>query len=261
MRLTKKQDFWNIMRIRTARSCLDKNADGKPHALKYQMDPFNLLHLPLNQEASHHTDILSFELGVFFQYNITKQTTTVFTINTGTTKVHDLTPDELQSAVAKVCSHAGTNPSRQRKDPFWFHLVYTGLALQYWRSVLLKFQKQLIKHDETIEDHNMGKKKQESLSSAANQSLHAMAAHGLRYETELAGINTVLEELIGQHQRIKPHLPATEEEWTRVHDALIQRYAEAKSVMALQRELSKKTKNTLAFVSSYQFEFRIDMLN
>ena len=84
---------------------------------------------------------------------------------------------------------------------------------------------------------------QEMDNVKTNRALHAMTAHCLRYETELATIAAVITELIVQHGEVSDLLKLKPEEKDRVRRALNQQLAEVNSMTRMQCELAKKTKN------------------
>jgi hypothetical protein len=82
-----------------------------------------------------------------------------------------------------------------------------------------------------------------------NRALHAMAAHCLRYKTELDTISTVVVAVMEQHKEISEELKLGACEKDRVRRALKQQLAEVTAITRSQEELANKTKNALALVS------------
>jgi hypothetical protein len=84
----------------------------------------------------------------------------------------------------------------------------------------------------------------------ANRALHAMAAHCLRYKTELDAISNVVSELINQHEELSTQLELGTYEKERVSRALKQQLAAVTASARTREELAKKTKNAMALVST-----------
>jgi len=81
------------------------------------------------------------------------------------------------------------------------------------------------------------------------RALHAMAAHCLRYKTELDTISVVVMAVLEQHEEISDQLKLGACEKDRVRRAMKQQLAEVAAITRSLAELSKKTKNALALVS------------
>lgn len=82
-----------------------------------------------------------------------------------------------------------------------------------------------------------------------NRALHAMAAHCLRYKTEVYTVTTVVKALMEHHEEISGEMKIHDDERDRVRRAMKQQLAEVVAISRSQEELAKKTSNTLALVS------------
>jgi predicted CopG family antitoxin len=89
----------------------------------------------------------------------------------------------------------------------------------------------------------------ENTALETNRALHAMAAHCLRYKTELDALSNVVLELINQHEELSAQLELGTYEKERVNRALKQQLAAVTASTRTREELAKKTKNAMALVS------------
>ncbi|KAF8539023.1 hypothetical protein BDD12DRAFT_839733 [Trichophaea hybrida] len=212
-----------------------------------QMNPFH--HLHLNGERGK-TDIRGFEIAVFFRHDVSSKKATVICIN-----FHSLGRQPVEEVQHRILHtlEAGGNDMMDR-NPFWVHLVYVSIVLRWWKTAMGFFEEGLICHEKRIEAKMMAQSEENAGTATrgdtveTNRSLHAMTAHSLRYETELAAIKSVVLELIQQHEELASLLQLGTHEKERVSRALKQQLAEVNSVAQKQRELAKKAKNTIALL-------------
>ncbi|KAF8246972.1 hypothetical protein K440DRAFT_661712 [Wilcoxina mikolae CBS 423.85] len=239
-------DFWYLLRARVSTDCSDQTSGPDAHktsaAGQNQMNPFHLLHL-----SDQKTDVRGFELAVFFQHSLSTKKTTVLCVNFYSRGGKPV--EELQRRILHALEH-GKSEAMER-DPFWVHLVYISVVLQWWKATLAYFSLELISHWKEIERKMETRSENDPTEVGdvkTNRALHAMTAHCLRYETEIDTIAAIISELIQQHQEVSDLLQLDYHEMDRVGRAFKQQLAEVKSIARTQSELAKKTKNTLALV-------------
>jgi len=102
-----------------------------------QMNPFHLLHL-----HEIRTDIRGFEIGVYFRYDCVSRKSTVICVN-----FHSRSSEPVEHVQHRILHalDAGGTPMIDR-NPFWVHLVYVSLVLQWWKGAILHFAEELIAH-------------------------------------------------------------------------------------------------------------------
>ena len=211
-----------------------------------QMNPSLLLHL-----GAQSTDIRGFELFIFFQYNLSTKQTSVLCVNSYQRSLQPIS--EPQQRLQHALNHAHKTGDRSlMKDPFWVHLIYLGVVLNWWKATLSYFEDELIRHEKIIERRmrlQEGNRPDTLGSVPTNRALHAMTAHCMRYGTEILTIIAVIEELTTQHSDIGRRAGLSEDDMQRVRRGFRQQLAEANAILRTQAELAKKTKNTLALVN------------
>jgi hypothetical protein len=233
------------------------------HSGNYQMNAFNHLHL-----GESKVDLRRFEIAVFFRYDISSKQTTVVCVNTDSRTEE---PSKvLHTRVINALEDGGTEMID--RNPLWVNLVYVGQVVRWWQTTLEYFSDELIRHVYQSRNQNLSKilihgqeKKIEDKMTAqsdteyspksttnsveTNHALHAMAAHCLRYKTELDEISNAVSALINQHEELSAQLKLEPDEKERVSRALKQQLADVTASTRTQEELAKKTKNTLALVN------------
>ncbi|KAF8247042.1 hypothetical protein K440DRAFT_683088 [Wilcoxina mikolae CBS 423.85] len=223
-------DFWYMLPVRIPMECIDPVGAHKEFISgRNQMNPFHLLHL---HEVK--TDIRGFEIGVYFRYDCSSRKSTVICVNFHSRSSGPV--EDVQHRILHALDVGGTTMINM--NPFWVHLVYEK-----------KIEERMLEQSE----RNPNVSRSVDITSVeTNRALHAMTAHSLRYDTELATITSVVSELIQQHGDLADRTNQQAQDKDQVHRALKQQLAEVETIARTQNELAKKLKNTLALADHDQ---------
>ncbi|KAF3901379.1 hypothetical protein ABW21_db0209726 [Orbilia brochopaga] len=92
-------------------------------------------------------------------------------------------------------------------DPFTVNLVYLGIIIAWWRNALSSFGEQLVEHEkyllESLRSADFGTEETAKLHDQVNISLHNMALHLHRYQSETKCILETLTWLDQKHKIIQ----------------------------------------------------------
>ncbi|TAQ87716.1 hypothetical protein B7494_g3948 [Chlorociboria aeruginascens] len=182
-------DYWCMLPVRFRIDCRDANIHAASRAGKNQMDPVYYIHL-----SGVESDIRGSHVGIFVRGDSRTGNITFVVVSLLDQRFWLVAQEPLKQITGSLTQKT---PKYLEKSPCFVLLIYLASALRWWNSVLLCFNKQLIKHEEILQKE-IADEKSNFLNTSKGLSLplHIMAAHLHRYKTELQRTEFILSDLL-----------------------------------------------------------------
>lgn len=179
-------DYWCLLPCRVAHKT---SADMARSPFEEQMDPFSNIYFE-NQEVG----IMGHEVALYVKRDCETRRLRVFVVNKASQLLGGL---KVQKPLAQIQNGLERRSSMDLDgSPCFVVLVYVAFILEWWSTVLLYVNRELIDHERMLQ-REIANETEGFLnaSKVLNAALHAMAAHLYHYKTELQRLEMVLSDL------------------------------------------------------------------
>jgi hypothetical protein len=224
---------WYFLPVRVQVPCSDKQTSHATSTTgSNQMNPFHYLHLP-----DQDVDIRGSHIALHVSHNGRLNTTTAVCFNFLDGRWPKVV-EEPQFRITEALKHPHAS-----RDPTFVHLVFLTTAIRWWNNALHSVNEQLITYEKRLQEDVDEESSTNGFYNDISKSLHAVAAHIHRYETELDSLENTSTELAGLCAFVRDGHSAS-------FAGLDQVRSQLKAANAFAREQEKKIKNLLDLVSS-----------
>ncbi|KAK6341346.1 hypothetical protein TWF696_008424 [Orbilia brochopaga] len=194
-----------------------------------------------------HIDIRSSRVVLCYQYHHYNKSATLVAVDF---------QDGRWSRLVEIPREAMANALDQLdvddNDPFIVNLVYLGIIIAWWRNALSSFGEQLVEHEkyllEALRSPDFGTEDTAKLHDQVNISLHNMALHLHRYQSETKCIVETLAWLDQKHKAIQQFAGAPSASVAKVSQSLDNLKNQAESLEFTVAEMTGSVNNILGLL-------------